>query len=141
MEIKREHHINFWYIILTLLAVMLIQDFMVQATQTKTIAYSEFQQLLDQGGVSDIVVGPTTITGTLKDTKPDEPKKFTTYRVPLELANKLTAAKLSFSGESAARPARYDPRLDRALARLSATVDLHDPADDRPRRHGRKSAA
>ena len=99
MEIKREHHINFWYIILTLLAVMLIQDFMVQATQTKTIAYSEFQQLLDQGGVSDIVVGPTTITGTLKDTKPNEPKNFTTYRVPLELANQLTAAKLSFSGE------------------------------------------
>ena len=29
MEIKREHHINFWYIILAFLAVMLIQDFMV----------------------------------------------------------------------------------------------------------------
>ena len=99
MEIKREHHINFWYIILTLLAVMLIQDFMVQATQTKTIPYSEFQQLVDQGGVSDITVGPTTITGTLKDAKPDEPKRFTTFRVPLELAGKLAAAKVSFSGE------------------------------------------
>ena len=32
MEIKREHHINFWYIIAAALAVMLIQDFFVEAT-------------------------------------------------------------------------------------------------------------
>jgi hypothetical protein len=30
MEIKREHHINFWYIVIAMLAVMLIQDFLVQ---------------------------------------------------------------------------------------------------------------
>jgi cell division protease FtsH len=99
MEIKREHHINFWYIIVTVIAVMLIQDFIVEATQTKTIPYSEFQQLVDQGGVSDIVVGPTKITGTLKDAKPNEPQRFSTFRVPPEVADKLTAAKLSFSGE------------------------------------------
>ncbi len=99
MEIKREHHINFWYIIAAALAVMLIQDFFVGAPQTKTIPYSEFEQLVDKGAVTDLVVGQTTITGTLKDAKPNEPKSFTTYRVPSELANKLTAAKLLFSGE------------------------------------------
>jgi cell division protease FtsH len=99
MEIKREHHINFWYIIAAVMAVMLIQDFLVQSTQTKTIPYSEFEQLVNQGQVTDLVVGQTTITGTLRDAKPDEPKKFTTFRVPPELADKLTAAKLAFSGE------------------------------------------
>ena len=49
--------------------------------------------------MSDLVVGPTKITGTLKDTKPNEPKQFSTYRVPPDLADKLTAAKLTFSGE------------------------------------------
>jgi cell division protease FtsH len=99
MEIKREHHINFWYIIAAVMAVMLIQDFVVQRTQTKTIPYSEFQQLVDQGQVTDLVVGPTTITGTLRDAKPNEPKQFSTFRVPADLADKLTAAKLAFSGE------------------------------------------
>src|SRR5579863_2303255 len=99
MEIKREHHINFWYLVATMIAVMLIQDYFVQGTLTKTIPYSEFQQLVEQGTVSDLVVGPNTITGTLKDAKPKEATRFSTYRVPPELADKLTAAKLSFSGE------------------------------------------
>jgi cell division protease FtsH len=99
MEIKREHHINFWYIIAALIAVMLIQDFVVEATQTKTIPYSEFEDLVDHGGVSDLVVGPNTITGTLKDTKPGEPQRFSTFRVAPDVADKLTAAKLTFSGE------------------------------------------
>jgi cell division protease FtsH len=99
MEIKREHHINFWYIIAALIAVMLIQDYVVQATQTKTIPYSEFLQLVDKGTVSDLVVGPARITGALKDTKAGEPSRFSTVRVPPDVADKLTAAKLTFSGE------------------------------------------
>ena len=78
---------------------MLIQDFVVEATQTKTIPYSEFEDLVDHGGVSDLVVGPNTITGTLKDTKPGEPQRFSTFRVAPDVADKLTAAKLTFSGE------------------------------------------
>jgi cell division protease FtsH len=99
MEIKREHHINFWYILGAMIAVMLIQDFLVQRTLTKTIPYSEFEQLVDQGQVSDLVVGPNAITGTLKDAKANEPQRFSTYRVPPELADRLTKAKLAFSGE------------------------------------------
>ncbi|HBK07326.1 MAG TPA: cell division protein FtsH, partial [Acetobacteraceae bacterium] len=99
MEIKREHHINFWYIIIAIMAVMLIQDFVIQSTQTKTIPYSEFEKLVDQGEVNDLVVGPTAITGTLKSAKPNEPTHFKTYPVPPAIADKLTAAKLSFSGE------------------------------------------
>ena len=86
MEIKREHHINFWYILGAMIAVMLIQDFLVQRTLTKTIPYSEFEQLVDQGQVSDLVVGQNAITGTLKDARANEPQRFSTYRVPPELA-------------------------------------------------------
>ena len=98
MEIKREHHINFWYIIAAMFAVMMIQDFLMQRTQTKIIPYSEFEQLVDQKKVGDLVVSNTEITGTLKDTKPKEPSHFATYRVPADVADKLTAAKLPFSG-------------------------------------------
>jgi cell division protease FtsH len=112
MEIKREHQIHFWYIIAAFLALMLIQDLLYQPTHIKTIPYSEFQQLADQGKVTDIVVGPTTITGTYKASEvqvkppagqaapPAEPQHFQTYRVPPELADRLTKDKLPFSGEA-----------------------------------------
>jgi cell division protease FtsH len=100
MEIKREHHINFWYIVAALLVVLMIQDFLFLPTLTKTIPYSAFEQLVEQQQVTDLVVGSTQITGTLKDTKPDEPQHFLTYRVPPDLAAKLTAAKLPFAGEA-----------------------------------------
>lgn len=99
MEIKREHHINFWYIMAALFAVMLFQDFLFAPTVTKTIPYSEFERLVDAGQVGDLVVGTSKITGTLKDAQPNQPGRFTTYRVPADLAGKLTGAKLEFSGE------------------------------------------
>ena len=100
MEIKREHHINFWYVVAALFAVMLIQDYVFQRTQTKTISYSDFQGLLDRGDVTDLVVGQTAITGTLKDAKPNEPSHFSTYRVDPGLAERLASAKVAFSGEA-----------------------------------------
>jgi cell division protease FtsH len=122
MEIKREHQINFWYIVLAFLGVLLIQSLLIEPTHIKTIPYSEFEQLVDQGKVTDIVVGATTITGTYKpeeqtkapdkssesQTKPTDgqiatpqpgPQHFSTVRVPTELADKLTKANVPFSGE------------------------------------------
>ena len=112
MNIKHEHQINFWYIIAALLAVMLIQELRFPASPIKTIPYSEFQQLLDQGKVTDIVVGPTTITGIYKmspaasapsaggQASQPEPQRFRTYRVPAELAARLTKDSITFSGET-----------------------------------------
>ncbi|MBI1220747.1 MAG: ATP-dependent zinc metalloprotease FtsH [Rhodobacteraceae bacterium] len=111
MEIKREHQINFWYIIAAFLGVSLIQDLLYQPTHLKTIPYSEFEQLAEQGKVTDIVVGSTTITGTYKigevepaastgqaASPPSQPQHFQTYRVPPELAATLSKDKLPFSG-------------------------------------------
>ena len=119
MEIKREHQINFWYIVTAILAVMVIQDFLYQPSHIKTIPYSEFEQLADQGKITDIVVGSTTITGAYKSaeapanppagqsapagqtpTPPVQRQHFQTYRVPPELANKLSKDKLPFSGDA-----------------------------------------
>lgn len=111
MEIKREHQINFWYVVIAIFAVMVVQDQLNQPSHVTTIPYSEFEQLADQGKVTDIVVGSTTITGTYKAAEaptaagttsapPTEPQHFQTYRVPPELAAKLTKDKLPFSGEA-----------------------------------------
>ena len=100
MQIKREHHINFWYLTVAMIAVLLLQEFVVRQTLTKTIPYSEFEQLLDQGQVSDLVVGQNQISGLLKgESRPNEPQHFSTYRVEPQLAQRLTKANLTFSGE------------------------------------------
>lgn len=119
MEIKREHQINFLYIVAVFVAIMLIQNFLFQPTHIKTIPYSEFQQLIDQGKVTDLVVGPDQITGAYKEpeakpsapetdapaaggqttTAASQPQHFVTQRVPQDLADTLSKKNLSFSGQ------------------------------------------
>ncbi len=102
MQIKREHHINFWFIIVALIGIMAIQTVAMIPKVSKTIPYSEFQRLLDEGQVSDLVVGQDQITGTLKEARSNEPQYFSTYRVPIDLADRLAKANVAFSGEPSA---------------------------------------
>ncbi len=99
MEIKREHHINFWYVIVAFLAILFIQDQLVRSTSVKTIPYSEFQSLLEQQKLADIVVGPTTITGKYKDPAEAKTPRFSTTRVDAALVPELTKAGITFAGE------------------------------------------
>ncbi|WP_119681828.1 ATP-dependent zinc metalloprotease FtsH [Indioceanicola profundi] len=102
---KREHQINFWYVIAATLAVIWIQQLLFQPTHIETIPYSEFQQLVDQGNVTDLVVGPDRITGAYKTTDgqsamPEgQPQHFTVERVPKDLADSLASKGITFSGE------------------------------------------
>jgi cell division protease FtsH len=100
MQIKREHHINFWFIIVALLGIMAIQAIAMIPKMSRTIPYSEFQRLLAEGQVTDIVVGQDMITGTLKDARSNEPQYFATYRVPADIADWLARAHVPFSGEA-----------------------------------------
>ncbi len=101
MEIKREHQINFWYVIIAFVAVLLIQDFLFQPTHIKAIPYSEFQQLADQGKVTDLVIGPGQISGTYKAPVDKAVPHFVTNRVDPGLAQTLAKGNLTFSGEAA----------------------------------------
>jgi cell division protease FtsH len=100
MEIKREHQINFWYFIAAILAVLLIQDFLFQQTHPKIIPYSEFRQLVDQGKVTDLVVGTTQITGAYKEPADASRPNFVTNRVDPALAQALAKDNVSFTGEA-----------------------------------------
>ncbi|WP_395021394.1 ATP-dependent zinc metalloprotease FtsH [Dongia sp.] len=97
---KREHQINFLYVIAAFLAVMLIQSWLNQPSHTKEIPYSEFQKLADEGKISDLLIGQTTISGTIKDAQENEPQHFLTNRVEPALAERLQKDNLSFSGQA-----------------------------------------
>jgi cell division protease FtsH len=98
MNIKREHQINFWYLVVVVLAVLIMQDLFTRPADVETIPYSQFERFLQEGKVADLVVGPTHIDGTY--TAPDgKAQKFTTVRVDAEFAKTLDQAKVSYSGQ------------------------------------------
>ena len=99
MDLKREHHINFWYVIGALLAVLLIRDFVLQAERVRVLPYSEFQDLLARGEIADVVVGPTRITGSFKEPQGGQVRQFSTVRVEASMAEALAKANVKFSGE------------------------------------------
>ncbi len=88
------------YFIAAFFAILLIQDFFVGRDHLKTIPYSEFQSLIDKDGASDLVVGPTRITGTYKQPADNGgAEHFATVRVDQQIATELTRRNISFSGE------------------------------------------
>ncbi|MGO9401711.1 MAG: ATP-dependent zinc metalloprotease FtsH [Xanthobacteraceae bacterium] len=95
---ERKHQFATWYIFAAFLGVMLIQYLWLQYTQVETIPYSQFEQLLDENKISEVLVGSDTIQGTLKEPFPDGRKLFSTTRVDPELAGKLGAHGVKVTG-------------------------------------------
>src|ERR1035441_4423138 len=100
MAIKREHQVNFWYFVVAVIAIVLLQNVITEPMHVKTIPYSEFQQLVDQGKVADLVVGADQITGTYKVPE-GAVEHFATRRVPADLADALAKKNIAFSGAPA----------------------------------------
>ncbi len=98
MELKREHHINFWYIIAAMWGIFLIQGLLAHPSHQKTIAYSEFLRLVKDNKITDLVVGPTEVTGNYRQPQGDI-QQFTTVRVDPKLAADLAGEGIGFSGE------------------------------------------
>src|ERR1700736_1430305 len=86
---ERKHQFATWYIFAAFLGVMLIQSLWLSFTQVDTIPYSQFEQLLAQNKISEVLVGTETIQGTLKEPFPDGRKLFHTVGGDPELGHKL----------------------------------------------------
>jgi cell division protease FtsH len=95
---ERKHQFATWYIFAAFLGLMLIQYLWLQFTQIETIPYSQFEQLLEENKISEVLVGSETIQGTLKEPFPDGRKLFTATRVDPELADKLSAHGVKVTG-------------------------------------------
>ena len=95
---KREHIVNFSYIVAAFLGVVMIQSLLVQPNQMRSIPYSEYQKLVLDGKVTDLVVGQTQIAGTYKQPE-GSVQHFATDRVDPTLAQDLARTGVSFSGQ------------------------------------------
>jgi cell division protease FtsH len=54
---ERKHQFATWYVFMAFLGVMLIQSLWLRFTQIETIPYSQFEQLLAENKISEVLVG------------------------------------------------------------------------------------
>ncbi|SEF53019.1 ATP-dependent zinc metalloprotease FtsH [Nitrosomonas ureae] len=94
----RRTHLNFWFITMALLGLLLVQNLYKQYTQVEPIPYSRFQHLLEQGQVAEIAITENQIFGTLKEKHADGYKDFVTTRVEPELAEILDKYHVVYTG-------------------------------------------
>ncbi|SKA12602.1 membrane protease FtsH catalytic subunit [Enhydrobacter aerosaccus] len=95
---KKEHQINFWYVVVALLGILIVQAYLVQLQKVEHIPYSEFRSLLESGKISEVVVGDTTIRGKLTTPK-DQRSEFVTNKMSPELADYLAKYNIKYSAE------------------------------------------
>ena len=92
---EKSKQFNLWYLIGAVLAVMLLQDLLAAWSQTAAISYNEFESLLRERKLDNLVVTETMIRGELKD---GTGKVFVTARVDPGLAGELDRYGVTYSG-------------------------------------------
>jgi cell division protease FtsH len=64
---ERKQQFATWYIFAAFLGVMLVQFLWLRFTQVDTIPYSQFEQLVDENKIAEVLVGQETIKCGLLD--------------------------------------------------------------------------
>ncbi|MBL8702028.1 MAG: ATP-dependent zinc metalloprotease FtsH [Alphaproteobacteria bacterium] len=95
---KPEAKFNAWYLIITILGVMLVQYLVVESRTVEPITYSEFQDYLREGRIADVVITRTYVQGSFKQPLADGRTRFVATRVEPELAAELATHGVKYSG-------------------------------------------
>ncbi|MBM2827728.1 MAG: hflB [Actinobacteria bacterium] len=89
---------NMIYIFVALLGVLLLQNVLVRYQGVATIPYSDFQKLLRENKVAEVVISANEIRGQLKEPLTGGQRKFVTTRVETDLAGDLEKYGVKYSG-------------------------------------------
>ena len=89
---------NAWLVIALVWLVFLGSQVWYESTQVKTIPYSEFITLESEGLVRNLRVGSSEIAGEFVKPESGEPSRFRAVRVDPELADRLAAKGIEFTG-------------------------------------------
>ncbi len=95
---KRKQTWLIWYIIAAAIGMLVLQQLWGSYQQTTTIPYSEFEKLVAEKQVTDVVIGANTIQGTLTKPLANGTRQFATARVDPALADKLIAQGVKVTG-------------------------------------------
>ncbi|WP_291861408.1 ATP-dependent zinc metalloprotease FtsH [Bradyrhizobium sp.] len=95
---SRKQSVVIGYIFAASIGMLLLQWVLATYNTIDTIPYSEFEQLVAEGHVTEVAVGQETIQGKLKDKLPSGKSAFITARVDAALAAKLAAKGVVVTG-------------------------------------------
>jgi cell division protease FtsH len=90
MQPHQKFQWNFGYWLLALLALTWAQSLWQTARTVEAVPYSAFEQALTEGRVAEVIIGETTLTGTLKSSEPDGKTTIVANRVEGDLAERLS---------------------------------------------------
>jgi cell division protease FtsH len=93
-----KQNIVVWYIFAAGLGMLILQWVLTSSSQVETIPFSQFEQLVAQGKVSEVAIGQTTIQGELKEKLASGKTEFVTERVDPDIAGKLEAKGVVVTG-------------------------------------------
>jgi len=94
----QKRNLIIWFLGVAVIGVLLLQPLFANLTETETIPYSEFEQLVGQGKVREVTVGTNTIEGNLREKLPNGKEHFVTARVDPLIAEKLEAKGIVVTG-------------------------------------------
>ncbi len=97
MSRQTKFHIGYW--VAAILGLLVLQYFYLSAQKVASIPYSQFEQLLRDGKVSEVGVSDHYLQGKLKEPLPDGKSEFVTTRVNPEFAADLQKYGVTYSGE------------------------------------------
>jgi cell division protease FtsH len=101
---QRKQAITTGYLIAAAFGILILQWALTTYSTVETIPYSQFEQLLSQGKVSEVAVGQDTIQGKLKEKLPDGKQAFVTARVDPAVAEKLQEKGVTVTGVPSGGP-------------------------------------
>ncbi|HLH98614.1 MAG TPA: ATP-dependent zinc metalloprotease FtsH [Xanthobacteraceae bacterium] len=97
MSRQARFHIGYW--IAAIIGLLILQYFHATSQRVEAIPYSQFQQLLHDGKVSEIGISDRYIQGRLKQPLPSGKSEFVTTRVDPQFADELQKYGVTFTGQ------------------------------------------
>jgi len=96
---KRQTGFNLAYVLLAILGVVVLQDFWIRRQAVATIPYSEFQKLVREDKIANVLVGQDQLSGEFKQAI-DGKKRFVAVRVDADIAKELDKHGVEYRGQT-----------------------------------------
>ena len=96
---EKRTQFSLWYLLLALTAILLIRDWWTASQKIEPIPYSEFETLLEEDRIEEIVIQQNYIRGKLKAPLTDKRDLFVTTRVDPQFAELLNKHAVKYSAE------------------------------------------
>ncbi|MFP4307456.1 MAG: ATP-dependent zinc metalloprotease FtsH [Desulfococcaceae bacterium] len=97
---QKHHKFSFWYVLIGIWLVLILQNILFSMTQIRTVPYSQFLKHLKDGRIAEVSVSADRIEGRMTD--PDNPGQkvlFRTVKVDPEISELLEKNGVQFKGQ------------------------------------------